>query len=570
MAYRFNVPPGWPVPPGWTPPANWKSPPDWPRAPHGWQWWVEADPTPAPEPSLSPGPVASAEPMPGEAIPAETPLVEALPAAPAPTDLAPVNAGASLNPDLQVLLATPVTSITASASGRIGRKNRLEGQVEALEQFAGRLQRALVATVDELRTLGALNASELTVEIGRRRAMLEHLESQAKERKAAIDEQAQDQLHQIGVQATTANAELHRLRHEVDSAKASLVETRDDLLLQEVGIYEYTHPLEDAVAYKAKLESIKDQYKSMAKGDHAISSITNWRVNGSQAQGKKMVREVSRLMLRAYNAEADNLVRTMRPYKLDSAVARLQKTRETIGRLGSTMDMRITDGYHRLRVQELELTADYKAKAEEEKERIREQRAREREEEKAQREMRKEQEKLEKERTHLRTAIAKLSAKGDAEAAAELTAKLDEVDAAFENVLARQANSAVGHVYVISNRGAFGPNMVKIGMTRRIEPLERVTELGDASVPFRFDVHALVFSEDARGLEARLHEEFAERRVNRVNLRREFFYVTPQQVRKALAKFAGEHLLHYTDEPEAYEWRASGGETRGGEPSEVA
>lgn len=129
-------------------------------------------------------------------------------------------------------------------------------------------------------------------------------------------------------------------------------------------------------------------------------------------------------------------------------------------------------------------------------------------------------------------------------------------------MIARQANSAAGYVYVISNRGAFGPNMVKIGMTRRLEPLDRVNELGDASVPFRFDVHAMVFSENARGLEARLHETFADHRVNKVNLRREFFYLTPLQVRDALSKLAGEHLLEYSEEPEAYEWRASGGEPR--------
>jgi hypothetical protein len=479
-----------------------------------------------------------------------------------PPSSGPGEALSRVNPDLQQLLVTPVSSIAASENGRINRKARLESQVEALTQFAGRLQRALVATVGELEVLGALEVAELKVEEGRRKAMLEHLESTAQTRKASIEAQAQDQLHQIGLQVTAANTELHRLRIQIDSAKQSLVETRDELLLQEVGIYEYTHPLEDAVAYKAKLEEIKARYKAVAKHDRAISGITNWQVNGSSAAGRKMVKEFSRLMLRAYNAEADNLVRTMRPYKLESAVARLQKTRETIAKLGTTLDMRITDEYHRLRVQELKLTADHKNKVEEEKERIREQRAREREEEKAQRELLKKQEELEKQRAHLRSAIEKLSANGDAAAVAELTSKLEEVDSAIENVLAHQANTAMGTVYVISNRGAFGPDIVKIGMTRRQEPLDRVAELGDASVPFRFDVHAMIHSDDARGLEARLHEQFAEHRVNKVNLRREFFYVSPQQVRDALSKMSGEHLLEFTEQPEAYEWRASGGESR--------
>src|SRR6201999_1244228 len=91
----------------------------------------------------------------------------------------------------------------------------------------------------------------------------------------------------------------------------------------------------------------------------------------------------------------------------------------------------------------------------------------------------------------------------------------------------RIANIRAGYVYVISNIGAFGPNIVKIGMTRRLDPMDRVRELGDASVPFRYDVHALHFSEDAVGVEAELHRRFAHGRVNRINLRREYFYTTP-------------------------------------------
>jgi len=111
-------------------------------------------------------------------------------------------------------------------------------------------------------------------------------------------------------------------------------------------------------------------------------------------------------------------------------------------------------------------------------------------------------------------------------------------------------------VYVISNIGAFGKNMVKIGMTRRLEPLDRVRELGDASVPFHYDVHALIFSDDAVGLETRMHHEFADRRVNLVNLRREFFRVTPAEVREVLIRHQGS-IIQWVDDPEAAEWRQS-------------
>jgi Domain of unknown function (DUF4041) len=90
----------------------------------------------------------------------------------------------------------------------------------------------------------------------------------------------------------------------------------------------------------------------------AVLHSTEWTVNGSAAQGRKMVREYSKLMLRAYNAEADNLVRGLKPYKLDAAIERLRKVAETIRRLGATMGIRISDEYQALRVYELEVTAD--------------------------------------------------------------------------------------------------------------------------------------------------------------------------------------------------------------------
>ena len=115
-------------------------------------------------------------------------------------------------------------------------------------------------------------------------------------------------------------------------------------------------------------------------------------------------------------------------------------------------------------------------------------------------------------------------------------------------------------MYVISNLGTMGANVVKIGMTRRLEPMDRVKELGDASVPFGFDVHALFFSDDAREIERSLHERFADQRVNKVNLRREFFYVDPEQVRAAIEEMGA---IEVTFEPlqVAAEFRQSWGDS---------
>jgi seryl-tRNA synthetase len=205
----------------------------------------------------------------------------------------------------------------------------------------------------------------------------------------------------------------------------------------------------------------------------------------------------------------------------------------------------------------LQLTSDFLQRKEEEKEAQRELRSREKEEAAVQRELDREREKLRKEQGHYETALERLRERGDDAAVVEMEAKLAEIRDALRDVESRAANIRAGYVYVISNVGAFGDRMVKIGLTRRLEPLERVQELSGASVPFRFDVHALIFSKDAVGLESQLHQEFSSRRVNRVNGRKEFFYVTPGDVRDALQRRAGQHLVEFMEEPEALEWRAS-------------
>jgi hypothetical protein len=333
--------------------------------------------------------------------------------------------------------------------------------------------------------------------------------------------------------------------------------TEETAVLQEVGVYEYRHPLTDAVAYQAELKQLKDRIRTMCRKDGgAIDGTTDWTVNGSGAQGRKMVRETSKLMLRAYNADADVLVRGLKPYKLDSAIDRLTKTSATIAKLGTTMSIHITAEYHAVRIRELELTADFLAKREEEKERERAERERLKEEQRAQRELEAERRRLEKEQKHFQTAYEALVAKGDDEGALRLKGQLEDVERAIENVDYRAANARAGYVYVISNLGAFGERIVKIGMTRRLDPQDRVRELGDASVPFRFDVHALHFSADAVGIETELHKRFDDRRVNRVNGRKEFFYATPHEVKEQLKDLAGE-MLTFDENAEAIEYRQS-------------
>lgn len=111
--------------------------------------------------------------------------------------------------------------------------------------------------------------------------------------------------------------------HDLEVARLDIVETREMALLQEAGIYEYRHPLEDAVTYQSALKELKDRIKATVSSGEAVAANTDWRVNNSLREGAKMVKDFSKLMLRAYNAEADNAVKTLKPYALESAKQRL-------------------------------------------------------------------------------------------------------------------------------------------------------------------------------------------------------------------------------------------------------
>jgi hypothetical protein len=381
--------------------------------------------------------------------------------------------------------------------------------------------------------------------------------------RAALESEIAD-LRGVRDELTAATAQQ---RQEFVQAQAELVKVREELILQEVGVYDYHHVLEDSPAYKEQIARLREHIKAMSRKDGgAVTGNQNWTVDGSQAKGRKMVAEVSKLLLRAYNGEADVLANKLRPYKLDAAVDRLTKSRATVSKLGRTLGIEITDAFHRLRIEELRLTADYLAKKEEEKEAEREERERLRDEARARREFEAEKSRLLKERAHYEKALERVRTSGTPEEVAAAEAKMAEIDDAIHGIEDREANIRAGYVYVISNVGAFGPSIVKIGMTRRLEPLDRVRELGDASVPFRYDTHAIVFSNDAVTLEARLHEQFADRRVNLVNLRREFFYARPDEVRTAMEQEDCE-LVEFIEEPEADEWHQSENARRRAEPT---
>ena len=380
-------------------------------------------------------------------------------------------------------------------------------------------------------------------------------------------------VHQLTAQKADLEEKVRKLKaasdeleSKIKEKKKDLVTMDDDILVQEFGLYEPRFDFQTVDDYKAKIKSIREKEKERIKRINAKAKTTNWTVNGSAAQGRKMVGETTRLLLRAFNGECDDLVRKVKFSNIEKTIETIEKLASTISKLGSTMGVYIPTDYVQLKREEARVAYEYARFKEEEKERMRALREQEREETKLKKEIAEQRKKLEKERKQNQLALDDVlkrmqKAEGDELAAleekkAELEHTLDEIEKAKYDVDYREANKKAGFVYVISNIGSFGENVYKIGMTRRLDPMERISELSDASVPFNFDVHAMIFTEDAPGLEAALHREFESRKVNKVNTRREFFRVTLDEI-KQVVKSNYDKTVEFVDVPDAEQYRIS-------------
>ncbi|SAM38909.1 DUF4041 domain-containing protein [Enterococcus faecium] len=243
--------------------------------------------------------------------------------------------------------------------------------------------------------------------------------------------------------------------------------------------------------------------------------------------------------------EVKGLLNKLTISNIDSTREKIIKIFDKINNLFKNDNAELRKGLLEFKLQELELHYSYLVKITEEKEQqkaIKEQMI---EEEKVRREIDREKKRIDKEQRQFNSEISKLIAymqKANADVEKELYAnkiqeleeKLKELEVIRENVLQRELNTRAGYVYVISNIGSFGEDIYKIGMTRRLEPMDRIKELSSASVPFEFDVHAMIFSEDAPSLETKLHNHFRKQEVNKINQRKEFFKVSLDEIEKVV------------------------------------
>lgn len=364
-------------------------------------------------------------------------------------------------------------------------------------------------------------------------------------------------LDSISTRKQETEQALEKLHSQSRQAEAKLMMINEGLSLRsdeafqlEVGYYEPVYGFEDLSRYETELRKIKDKQKQLLRisgegGDRsgAAFATSPLTYNGSEAQGRQLLKRILRLMLRAFNGECDSFIARVNYRNIEAMKKRIMSSYDQINQLAETWHCSISTAYLKNRIAELELVYEYeeaKQKEKEEQARIREQM---REEEKAAKEAERARQQADKEEKQYQALLEK--AQGEAAVASEtekerLNTRIHELQTRIAEIedkkraISQAMLTKLGHVYIISNVGSFGANVYKIGMTRRLEPMDRVKELGDASVPFPFDVHALIRTSDAPSLENALHKHFNHRRLNLENERKAFFHVTIEEIRDEL------------------------------------
>jgi hypothetical protein len=366
----------------------------------------------------------------------------------------------------------------------------------------------------------------------------------------------QDNIAKLNSDYQNALETYTRLRKEI-----SLFENKIDLL--EFGIYEPIYEFQKSDEFREELNKILELQKEMISWNRAAFCRTNWTIDGSEAKGQANTKRYIKLALRAFNGECESLIAKVKWNNVNQMKERIKKSFETINKIGESQKVTIEPEYLDLKLKELTLEYEYQLKKQKEKEELRAAQEILREEEKARREFEQAQREAEKEEVNYQRALDKArkeieQASGDKHETLlaqiqKLEQELKEAHERKERALSMAQQTKRGHVYIISNIGSFGEQVYKIGMTRRLEPEDRIKELGDASVPFSFDIHAMIFSEDAPNLEAELHKAFASRKVNMLNYRKEFFKVTLNEIEQKVKEIGLK--TEFIRIPEAMEYR---------------
>lgn len=363
----------------------------------------------------------------------------------------------------------------------------------------------------------------------------------AQEKEKALEQKIKEKKDKWEKQYSQMTTEIESLSKNIDSIK-------DISEMQSFGIYEPLFSFDDSKIFKEEVDETKDHQKELIRCGLAATCETDWMIEGSEAKGRQMTNRYLKLMLRAFNGESNNAIAKVKFNNVVALENRLHNIFNSINDLGKYNHCQISEDYLHLKIRELQVSYEYEVQKKKEKDEQVQIRQQMREEEKVRKELEKMEAVAAKEEKSFEQALVKAKLELETRAVANeeskrksllnkikiLEQQLKSVHKNKVSAIARGRLTKSGHVYVISNIGSFGSDVYKIGMTRRLEPLDRIRELGDASVPFKFDVHAMIYCQDAPELEKKIHEKLSARQVNLVNQRREFFNISLDEIEELL------------------------------------
>ena len=364
---------------------------------------------------------------------------------------------------------------------------------------------------------------------------------------------------------TEQNKQISNLDKKIKDLNSQLVNVSDEIMYEDYGLYKPRYDFANSSAYKGKLSEVRSNQKEMIKNGDAGTIFNPMTLDGSEAKGRSMQKKNIKQLVRSFNGECEAAINKVTKSNIEMIEKRVTRSFEQLNKLNESNGVRLTANYLDSKLDEAHIALEYALKKEQEKELLREQRQREKEERQAQREYAQERAKYEKDETHFQQAKDLLqnkinNSKSDVEIEslkrklADLQDKISDIQAKKVKLSDRAENPTAGYVYIISNIGSFGQNVYKIGVTRRLDPMDRINELSSASVPFKFDVHALIFTDDAYKLETELHEYFDKERVNKINKRKEFFRLNIDEIKQILSKHK-ELTFDFHEIPDAPEYR---------------
>lgn len=333
-------------------------------------------------------------------------------------------------------------------------------------------------------------------------------------------------------------------QQEIESYKSELKFYQGIIEMEELGL-EYTPAFNDLDLITVKKEEVQNQIAKLIANEEAILTTRIYKIDGSEAKGKKFQKVFCENLLIGFNSYFNKKKKSITAYNYNSSVELIKSKFDKMNQKASLMGVSINSGYLNFILDLLKLQLDEKITKAEEHERIKEERRRLREQEKLLAEAEKAKLELQKQRRMYEQSLAKALNEQERQ---EFEAKLKEIDKREADVDYRINNSKAGYLYITATKAM--PNMTKLGVTRRLNPLVRIQELSSAATPWPFKCYGLVFSDDAFDLETRIHEYFDSKRVNTENKHKEFFYITPQEAIKVLKEEFGCDVHFVNDESE--------------------